>query len=201
MDHPTSRALITFVKNPQKGQVKTRLAKTLGDEQALRIYQALLEHTRQVCIKASAQRYLYYSNYIDENDNWSDTAFHKALQPNGDLGERMETAFRQVLKKHDKAIIIGSDCASLKEEIIERAFQLLDDHDFVLGPAMDGGYYLLGMRQVFPSLFENIPWSSKEVADITRQRIWSNGYTLAEVDTLSDIDYEEDWEQYGWKID
>lgn len=201
MDPTTSSALITFVKNPKKGKVKTRLAQSVGDEKALQIYQALLEHTRQICLKIPAHRYLYYSSFIDEKDNWSNTAFHKALQPDGDLGERMSTAFKQVLQKHDKAIIIGSDCASLKAEIIEQAFDLLEEHDFVLGPAIDGGYYLLGMRQLLPALFTDIPWSTDKVADITRQRIQAEGFSLAEVATLSDIDYEEDWEKYGWSMD
>lgn len=201
MEKSASRALITFVKNPQKGKVKTRLAKTMGEDQALRIYRALLEHTRQICESTEAKRYLYYSHFIDRKDKWSDEYFHKALQPEGDLGQRMTTAFREVLEQQDKVIIIGSDCASLRQEIIEQAFKLLETHDFVLGPALDGGYYLLGMKKLLPDIFENMPWSTEEVADITRQRIRSNGYSLAEVDTLSDIDYEADWAQYGWQLD
>lgn len=201
MEKSASRALITFVKNPQKGKVKTRLAKTLGEDQALRIYRALLEHTRQICERTKAHRYLYYSNFIDREDHWSNDHFHKALQPEGDLGQRMTTAFQQVLEKHHKVIIIGSDCAALKPEIIERAFDQLEAYDFILGPAFDGGYYLLGMKTLLPDIFEDMPWSTEKVAAITRQRIQDNGYSLAEVDTLSDIDYQEDWLKYGWELD
>lgn len=197
----SNRALITFVKNPERGKVKTRLAKTLGDDQALKIYKALLDHTRNICTRVEATRYLYYSNYIDREDKWPNENFQKALQPNGDLGERMATAFQEVLHKHDKAIIIGSDCASLDSAIIEEAFDLLYQNDLVLGPALDGGYYLLGMCEWFPTLFTDIPWSTEEVANITRQRIAEKGNSWAEVATLSDIDYAEDWKKYGWDLD
>lgn len=194
------QALITFVKNPKKGKVKTRLARTVGDDRALQIYKALLQHTRDICTSINASRYLYYSNFIDEQDEWPNELFQKELQPTGDLGNRMATAFQQVLRKHQKAVIIGSDCASLTSGIVEEAFRQLEDHDFVLGPAFDGGYYLLGMRTFLPVLFEDMPWSTESVADITRQRILDAQKSFSEVATLSDIDYEEDWEKYGWEL-
>lgn len=200
MDVAASLALITFVKNPRLGEVKTRLAQTMGEHKALQIYLALLDHTRQVCEQVPAQRYLYYSQFIDRQDNWPNDRFHKAIQPPGDLGTRMATAFETVLQQHQKAIIIGSDCATLRPEIITLAFAKLDTADFVLGPALDGGYYLLGMRQFTRELFTQMPWSTPEVADITRHRIHQLGYSLAEVDQLSDIDYETDWLQYGWPL-
>jgi hypothetical protein len=194
-------AIIIFIKNPEKGKVKTRLAQTVGDERALKIYQALLTHTRDLVSSISAQRYLFYSQFIDQTDAWPNEIFNKALQPSGDLGTRMTEAFQTVLANHSKAIIIGSDCASLSVEIIQAGIEALEDHDFVLGPALDGGYYLLGMTSFESSLFENIPWSTEDVGRITIDKIKAAGKTYATLPTLSDIDYEEDWNKYGWSLE
>lgn len=194
------RALITFIKNPVKGAVKTRLAAEVGDHKALLIYLELMRHTREVARQIDAHRMLYYGTHIDEQDAWSAEHFDKKVQPCGDLGHRMETAFRTALEKADAAIIIGSDCASLTPEIVHEAFQKLEDTDVVLGPALDGGYYLLGMKQVHDFLFRNMIWSTDRVFTETTRRIEKAGLQFDTVTTLSDIDYAEDWEKYGWPI-
>ncbi len=193
-------ALIIFVKNPEKGKVKTRLAKTVGDEQALKIYIALLKHTRNIALSINLSRHLFYSQQIEEKDMWSPDLFHKYLQEGDDLGAKMSNAFKQVLKHHSKALIIGSDCASLAPEIIVEALEALDRHPFVIGPAMDGGYYLLGMTEFSPSLFENMKWSTDTVCATTLTKIKALNKTCHQVPTLSDIDYQEDWEKYGWDV-
>lgn len=195
-----SNALLIFIKNPEKGKVKTRLAKTLGDDQALRIYLALLEHTRRIALSLEIERYVFYSSFIEKNDAWLATDFHQHLQSDGGLGKRMSIAFETAFQDHQKVVIIGSDCASLTTNIVEKAIKQLDSHDFVIGPAIDGGYYLLGMKMYEPSVFEKIEWSTETVLAATIQRIKSlqkNYYLLPE---LSDIDYQEDWEKYGWEI-
>ena len=197
----SNRALILFIKNPEKGKVKTRLASTVGDERALAIYRALLAHSRRVALGVNAKRYLYYANFIPERDEWSSRDFEKRLQPEGDLGIRMGTAFQEVLKDHKHAILVGSDIAQLKESILEKAFQALSEHPFVLGPARDGGYYLLGMNSFHASVFSSIDWSTDRVFDQTCDRIKALGSTPALVDELSDIDYEADWEAFGWPLD
>ncbi len=195
------RALLVFIKNPLKGQVKTRLAKTVGDDQALKIYLALLKHTCKVAAAISAQRLLFYSHFIDPKDAWPAFDFEKMVQEGDDLGARMQAGFEHAFRKGaKKAVIIGSDCASLKPEIIEEAFEKLDDFPFVIGPAEDGGYYLLGMKESTPQVFENIVWSTENVLDATLERIKSLGKNCYHLPTLSDIDREEDWEKYGWKI-
>jgi rSAM/selenodomain-associated transferase 1 len=194
-------ALIIFVKNPEKGKVKTRLAATVGDDKALQIYLELLRHTRNVANQTAASRFLYYSQSIKEKDNWPKTDFQKRLQSGEDLGQKMANAFREVLQHHPKAVIIGSDCASLSTEIVEEAFKLLDKYDFVIGPAMDGGYYLLGMREFHPEVFENIAWSTDEVGSSTLLKIDQLGKTYSLLPLLSDIDHEEDWKKYGWDIE
>lgn len=193
-------ALIIFVKNPELGKVKTRIARTAGNEKALKIYLELMRHTRETVLQINASRFLFYSQDINLNDDWSNNAFEKHLQASGDLGDRMSTAFKKCLKKHDKVVIIGSDCASIKPEIIRKAFAALDKHPFVVGPTFDGGYYLLGMREFEQSLFSDMEWSTESVYPETIARIEKTGKSYALSEILSDIDHEEDWEKYGWEL-
>ncbi len=196
-----NRALIIFVRNPELGKVKTRLAQTVGDREALEIYMALLQHTRQIAGSLQTDRLLFYSHFIDETDEWSASLFQKFLQPVGDLGEKIKLGFERAFEQHDKVLIIGSDCASLSHEIVEEAFQALDAHDFVLGPALDGGYYLLGMNRFTPSLFEDMPWSTEHVAQLSLEKMKALGGSCHLLEPLSDIDYAEDWEKYGWELE
>lgn len=196
-----ANALLIFIKNPEKGKVKTRLAKTLGDDQALKIYLALLAHTRKTVEVIEADRYLYYSSFINKEDDWESRSFKKALQIEGDLGQKMGAAFKEVLAQHEKVLIIGSDCASLRPGIIEEAFAALDQRDFVIGPALDGGYYLLGMKTFQPQIFQDINWSTAEVLPQTLEVIKDLEKTVYQLESLSDIDFEEDWEKYGWPLD
>jgi len=200
IDKALENALIIFVKNAEKGKVKTRLASTLGDEKALKIYLALLDHTRKIAQKVDANRLLFYSNNIQKNDDWPLTDFDKLNQEGNNLGDRMTHAFHTAFQQYHKVVIIGSDCASLTTKIIQNAFDHLAQHDFVIGPAMDGGYYLLGMRTFHPSLFQDIEWSTEKVLSATIQKINALQKTYTLLPELSDIDYEEDWEKYGWEI-
>lgn len=143
---------------------------------------------------------LFYSDFINQNDDWDATQFQKYLQEGSGLGERIKNAFELAFQNHSKVVIIGSDCASLNIEIVEEAFTALARFPFVVGPAMDGGYYLLGMDAFEPSLFKNIEWSTDKVFDQTVdviKKLDKSCYLLPE---LSDIDTEEDWEEYGWKV-
>lgn len=194
-------ALIIFIKNPEKGKVKTRLAKDVGDGRALRIYRALLAHTREVALALPVTRHLFYGQYIANDDGWTTTDFEKHLQVEGGLGARMEAAFAKTLARHPKAIIIGSDCASLTPGIVEGAFQALDKADVVIGPAMDGGYYLLGMKKLIPELFRDMTWSTENVFRETIRRLRQGNHTYQVAEELSDIDYAADWEKYGWELD
>lgn len=193
-------ALIIFIKNPEIGKVKTRLAKTVGNEKALAIYKALMEHTRKIAEALPVNRRLFYSQFINDSDNWSKKKFQKELQIEADLGIKMATAFHNVFKTNEKVVIIGSDCASLTPEIVQTAFDQLDNHSFVIGPAMDGGYYLLGMNKFSPEVFNDIAWSTETVCSTTIERIESLDKTYFLLPELSDIDYEEDWIKYGWTL-
>jgi len=191
-----NRALLLFVRNPEKGKVKTRLAQDLGDDQALEIYLELLDITRAVAVAVPAERFLFYSNFIPNSDDWPEAFFQKHLQADGDLGARMEAAFRQALSAHQKAVIIGSDCPELNPAILERAFALLDDCDAVLGPANDGGYYLLGLKIVTPAIFRKMAWSTEFVLAETLARLDDAGMRYALLPELSDIDLAADWMKY-----
>ena len=196
----SKRALIIFIRNPELGKVKTRLAQSLGDEKALAIYKSLLEHTRQIAEFVETDRLVFYSHFIDPADEWASVHFQKFLQSEGDLGSKIKQSFEKAFEQHQKVLIIGSDCASLTATLIEEAFEALDSHEFVLGPAIDGGYYLLGMRQFSPTLLDGIPWSTDRVATLTLEKMKELGGSCHLLVPLSDIDYAEDWEKYGWEI-
>ena len=190
--------LLIFIKNPIKGKAKTRLAKTVGDEEALRIYKELLRHTRELATKINARRQVHYTYFVDYQDEWLEEVFEKHLQTGNDLGNRMGDAFERAFENSSKVVIIGSDCASLTTTIIEQAFATLDKYDFVIGPAEDGGYYLLGMRAFMPFVFEEVVWSSSKVLSKTVENIQQHNKTYHFLETLSDIDTEADWKKYGW---
>lgn len=193
-----SNALLIFIKNPLAGKVKTRLATSLGEQEALQIYQQLLQRALETTTPLSCTKYLYYSSFIDNHDQWSPKNFQKMLQKGADLGIRMHHALQTALQKHGKAVLIGSDIPELNRLHIEEAFQALETADYVLGPARDGGYYLVGMKDPASTIFGEIPWSTSEVMQLTLRRILEEGKSYHLLPILSDIDYPEDWQQLGW---
>ncbi len=189
-----SEALIVFVKNPELGKVKTRLAKDAGEEKALEVYLELLRHTREIVLDLDCDRRLHYSSEIPASDDWSLSWFDKFLQVEGDLGQRMERAFEQAFQEaYNKVIIIGSDCADLSTALIQEAFEGLADHDFVIGPAKDGGYYLLGMQRLERSLFQNKDWSTASLYGQTLEDFERLEASYLQLPVLSDIDYYQDY--------
>ena len=195
-----NNSILIFIRNPELGKVKTRLARTLGDEEAFRIYQILLAKTRAAVLDCAANRCLFYSNFVAENDDWNPDFFEKSIQHPGDLGQRMSAAFEQIFANGaQKAVIIGSDCPELTGEILQQAFDLLENTDFVLGPVPDGGYYLLGMKAPAPSVFQDIEWSTETVRAKTIEKIEALGQSYAFLPMLSDVDTEEDWLEFTLK--
>jgi rSAM/selenodomain-associated transferase 1 len=188
--------LILFIRNPVLGKVKTRLAATIGDEEALNIYHFLLNHTNRIALEVQAKRMLFYSENVATNDGWDEAYFEKHLQHHGDLGERMYHAFQKAFEAGaTKAVIAGSDCPELTTDILNEAYAMLDTHDVVLGPSDDGGYYLLGLKSPAPELFENMAWSTETVLSETLQRLKNTGKSCALLPVLNDIDTEEDWKK------
>lgn len=186
-------ALLIFIKNPIKGTAKTRLAATIGDDAALEVYQELLTYTRQITKASTPDKHLFYNRFIDLEDAWDNTTFQKKLQVQGDLGAKMLAAFQQIFEaNYQKAVIIGSDCGDLTTDIIEQAFKALDTHDVVFGPAQDGGYYLLGMKQVHNSIFHNKSWSTAILRKETVEELDTLQISHTNLIELNDIDEYED---------
>ena len=189
----TKKLLIIFCKNPELGKVKTRIAATMGDEKALAIYYKLINYTQQITETLPLDKVVYYSNHIDREDSWKNARFHKALQKGNDLGERMRNAFEDSFNSGFRSVcIIGTDCMEVTSEIIEDAFKVLSTKDAVLGPAKDGGYYLLGMNKFQETLFQNKNWSTDSVAENTLQDFKSLQLSYDLLPMLSDIDEEKD---------
>ncbi len=193
MTAENKNVLLIFVKNPVKGYVKTRLAKTIGDSKALQIYQSLLQITHNITKEVSCDRQVWYSQSIEEDDLWRNNRYSKFVQQGSDLGERMQFAFYKAFRNgYKKAIIIGSDCADLSPKLIDIAFDALDNHQVVIGPSRDGGYYLLGMTRYLPNLFENKKWSHDTVYQHTVNQMRSHSISFEVLPVLNDIDMESD---------
>ncbi|MEX0927791.1 MAG: TIGR04282 family arsenosugar biosynthesis glycosyltransferase [Balneolales bacterium] len=197
MESRNKCALIVFVKNPDRGYVKTRLAQTIGHQQALEVYLDLLRHTQKTTVEVAAHVHVYYSRCIETNDIWAEPHYTKHRQMGTHLGQRMHHAFSEMFDAgYKKAVIIGSDCFELTTSHITDAFEVLDRRQAVIGPAADGGYYLLGMRRHSPSLFKNKNWGSASVFSDTIRDMQKESLSWAELPVLNDIDTGADWEQY-----
>lgn len=195
------QALIIFARNPIRGKVKTRLAATMGEEKALSIYCTLLEHTVKITQQLLCDRYVFFADGISLNDHWPDDVYLKRNQVDGDLGARMHHAFDTLFQEsYDQLIIIGTDCFELTEDILQHAFTALQKHEVVIGPSADGGYYLLGMRQFYPFLFEEKTWSTDTVYSSTIHQLEMHQISYKPLPTLNDIDTEEDWKQHLSKL-
>ena len=189
-------ALIIFLKYPELGRSKTRLAKDIGNENALKVYIELLEHTQLISKQLKIDKYLFYDKVTANKMRWGDEIYQTAYQVQSDLGGRMENAFEQLfLKGYGRLLIIGSDCYELTQEIIEHAFELLNTSDAVIGPAKDGGYYLLGLRKLIPQLFADVAWSTDEVFLSTVKTLENLNLIYSITPILSDIDTIEDLTQ------
>lgn len=190
-------ALIIFVRNPVLGKVKTRLAATVGNAKALDIYRQLLQHTHDITQALTCHKFVFYADDLQLNDLWENDPYNKQLQQGNDLGARMGNAFSSLFSKGYKSIcIIGSDCITLGSGIIEEAFMQLQNYDAVIGPSLDGGYYLLGMNNLVAGIFDNKNWSTDKVLPDTLSSISAQGLNCFLLAALSDIDNEEDWEKY-----
>jgi rSAM/selenodomain-associated transferase 1 len=187
-----TEALIIFVRKPEQGKVKTRLAASVGEDEALRIYQLLLEHTKAVANQLDCDKYVFYASAIEPDDMWSN-GFTKRLQAESDLGARMKSAFADLFQLgYQRICIIGSDCFELTPLIVQQAFAGLNEADIVIGPAKDGGYYLLGMRHGIKEVFEGVQWSTENVFAQTMELAAKVGWTCSLLPRLVDVDTVED---------
>ena len=191
-------AIIVFARFPTKGKVKTRLAKTLGGKFAKDFYKICAEHTFNEILKIhknDTRKFIFYSDEKDREKikKWTHSKFLLSPQKGKDLGEKMQNAFQTVFNNGvSKTLIIGTDLPEISSEIINRSFELLNNNDIVIGPATDGGYYLLGMKNVYKELFTNLPWSTDKLFENTIDIINKLNLSISYLPRLSDIDTEED---------
>lgn len=183
--------LLIFTRNPQLGKCKTRLAAKVGDQAALDIYKFLLDHTVTITKNLNAAKQVWYTEEIWEDDIWDSTIFDKRLQRGDHLGIRMANAFQEGFASgYEKIIIIGSDMYDLGQPDLQEAFSLLTDNDFVIGPAQDGGYYLLGMKIFNPELFKNKAWGENTVLKDTLNDLKNKKFYILK--ERNDVDHYED---------
>ena len=184
--------LIVFAKNLIYGSVKTRLAATVGHQKAFETFSYLLQNAHAIVKPIQISKVVYYSNFIETDDVW-ENGFQKAVQHGDDLGEKMMQAFMENFERgFEKVVLIGTDCPSITEEIIMNAFAVLDTHDVAIGPAYDGGYYLIGITALHSTLFENITWSTSTVLEDSINKCKASGLLYALLPTLHDVDEERD---------
>jgi rSAM/selenodomain-associated transferase 1 len=191
-----TRCLQVFAREPVEGRVKTRLIPALGATAATEIYRRLLARTLQAAAGATVDRVEVWLDRAPESAIFRDRlvarGFSVHVQPDTDLGQRMLTALRDGLDRADHVVLIGSDCPSLDAAYLEPAFASLMAHDVVIGPTIDGGYILLGMRHAEPAVFDGISWSTPQVLAQTRGRLQQLGLSWEELAHQCDIDEAAD---------
>ena len=191
-------ALICFLKFPQPGGVKTRLAEDFGDENAASLYEALAERVITEVFPLHERYDLILcvdpGHDLEAYQDWIGEQWSFWFQPEEeDLGGRMNAAVQRALDEgYGRVILIGSDCVGLSETLIGETFDKLDDHDFLIGPSTDGGYYLLALKADDPWLFLNMPWSTPDVLPFTIDRIEARDLKFQLLDEKIDIDTIED---------
>ena len=189
----SKEALIIFLKYPEIGRCKTRLAASIGNEKALKVYIELLRHTNLITKNLNINKFLYYDKLSEKKLDWKEGNYTHAYQIESDLGGRMSQAFEDTfMKGFEHVVIIGSDCYDLSSDILEDAFKALQNHDVVLGPAKDGGYYLIGLSKMNKQLFKDIEWSTEHVLKSTLDVCKQSALSYFLLETLSDIDTVED---------
>ncbi len=185
--------LIVFLRKPETGKVKTRLAASIGNAAALSVYQKLIRITLNAAAAFSGERRLFWTEQGADRSLTEDGRFHHFVQHGNDLGERMAASFAlSFAEGAQKTVIIGSDCPTMSADVLRQAFDVLDTHDAVVGPATDGGYYLLGMRQLHEDFFREKKWSTASVLTATLNDAKRLGLSVFLLEEMSDLDNVDD---------
>jgi rSAM/selenodomain-associated transferase 1 len=189
-----NQLLIIFAKNTSSGNVKSRLARSIGERKALEIYLELSRRIQQACARLTCDVEIHYFPTVEKNDHWEVRNYNKFVQTGNDIGQRMHRALTNGFAKgYGKICVIGTDIYDLRKSMIESAFDVLSENDIVIGPSRDGGYYLIGMKKSRRALFEGIPWSTGQVLEDTIKKVSTLNLShfllppLLDVDTLSDL--------------
>jgi rSAM/selenodomain-associated transferase 1 len=185
--------LSVFLKAPRLGSVKTRLAAEIGERHALRLYRVLAARTLTAVRAAGLEAIIWYSpaDARTEMEFWLGETWELRPQVTGDLGARLAAAAHAVPRGHPW-IAIGADCPTLTASILQQACGHLERAALVIGPAYDGGYYLIGGRTPLPDIFTGMPWGTDRVLAETRTRLTRINAAWYELPTLRDVDTAED---------
>ena len=190
--------LLVFVKAPRPGAVKTRLAQTIGAVPACAAYRkivaTLLNHLRTL---EAVELCFTPDDAMAEIQPWLKKGWQAAPQGDGDLGLRLNSAFERAFAAGaQRVLVIGSDCPMVTARLLREAWAELRSHDVVLGPASDGGYWVIGLRQAHSEIFHDIPWSTENVFGESLKRIHRAGLSIQVLRELSDVDTEADWRSF-----
>jgi uncharacterized protein len=197
MKRLSTNVFIVFVRAPRPGKVKTRLARTLGDERAAEFYRLCTDSVVKEINRLPRQweRYIFYAESVNssEMNRLLGLGFKATVQEGKGLGERLENAFSRAFESGArKVVIVASDVPDLSAEIMEEAIDGLENSDVAIGPCYDGGYYLIGMKELHKELFTGISWGTERVYGQTLDAAESNGLTIFQMPILIDVDTEAD---------
>ena len=187
--------VLVFCKNQILGKVKSRLALKIGQKKALLIYSELLNKTASIVNSLSAEVHVYYSNYIEENDNFNPSKIKKFIQKGNNLGDRIINALNISFKNFSPIVVIGSDLWNLEISDIEDTFRILKNKNIVIGPSTDGGYYLIGINFLDTKIFENKDWGGESVLNDTIRDI-DDKKNIHLLDEKNDVDTYDDLCQF-----
>jgi len=186
----SKQLIIVFVKNIKLGKVKTRLAKTIGDQAAFKVYKALVDLTETTTKALKVDKRIYFSDAI-VTSKWEHS--QKEVQEGADLGARMFNAFKKGFDdNYEHIVLIGSDLPDISETIVLQGLQTLKKTDVVFGPAEDGGYYLIGLKKAQAFIFKDKPWSQPNLLEHTLNELNTHNLEYTLLETLNDIDTFED---------
>lgn len=185
-------SLILFVKYPEPGKVKTRLAYSIGVMEATKLYKSWVENiVSELKNLSCVDLYIFFpeKKYTKEFMNWLGTDLNFCIQSGKDLGYKMNNAFKKMFNGgYKKVVLAGSDIPDLNNKTIIEAFESIDNNDVVLGKSQDGGYYLIALKESQEELFTNIKWSSEKVLNQTISKCKSLGLKYKLLNELTDID-------------
>lgn len=200
MTPATRECLIIFTRYPEPGKTKTRLIPALGAEGAAELQRQMAEDTLARAKKLKASRPLSVEVHFTNGDrnlmqDWLGSEPIYRQQGEGDLGKRMASAFETAFADAMTGVaIVGVDCPDLSVQLMAKAFEVLEQYDLVLGPAQDGGYYLIGLKRLIPELFVGVSWGTSVVRQQTVEIAKGLGLAIAYLPILNDIDRPEDLE-------
>jgi rSAM/selenodomain-associated transferase 1 len=192
-----SDAILMFCRWPEPGTTKTRLIPALGAEGAAAFYREMAERVADVVrlsIRSQAPiAYFTPAERVRDVAAWLGPAFAPLPQPSGDLGERLIRGFDHAFATGaDRVLAIGTDCVEMTPDHLREAFEGLRDHDAVVGPATDGGYWVIGLARPIPEVFADVPWSTARTCEVTLERLAAAGASVRLLPTLSDVDRPAD---------